>query len=243
MKFRPTFWLTVATTLAFALLMYLGWWQVERLQWKTALIAELEIRAAAPAIPLPSDRRIGADDLVYRTVTVTGHYLHESEMHVLNRVRNGIPGIHLFTPLQRDDGEGYVLINRGWVPMDWEGTPVEPQNPDRRVEVTGVVRVTEEPGWLTPENQPGRNQWYHPDMDEMAAAAAIVTLGDFYVFATGERGLSGKAPPAAGPVPNEWKVALPNNHLVYAITWFSLGAVLVIIYLVFSARLRNPEDG
>ena len=82
MQFRPTLWPTLITVPALALLLYLGWWQVERLQWKTDLIAELQIRAAAPTIPMPTDRRVAAEDLVFRTVTITGRYIHVAEMRL-----------------------------------------------------------------------------------------------------------------------------------------------------------------
>lgn len=228
---------------ALAVLLFLGWWQVERLQWKTDLIAELEIRAAAPAIPMPADSRIAPDDLVFRTVTVTGHYLHEAEMRLLNQVRNGIPGINILTPLVRDDGVGILLVNRGWVPVDWPGTPVErAAGEPEAVQVTGVVRIPRPPGWLTPSNEPEKNDWYHVDLAEMASATGTLVVTDYYIYATGERMLSGEPRPLLSPDPNEWRADLPNNHLTYAITWFSLAGALVVIYIVYHTRRRDRND-
>ena len=185
MQFRPTLWPTLFSIPAFALLLYLGAWQVERLQWKTGLIEELQIRAAAPAIPMPTDSRIKPEDLVFRTVTVTGHYFHEAEMHLLNQVRDGIPGINIFTPLVRSDGGGIILVNRGWAPMDWSGTTLD--GDATGVEVTGIVRIPEPPGWLTPGNEPEKNDWYYADLAGMASAAGLLALADYYVYATEER--------------------------------------------------------
>ena len=58
MTFRPTFWPTVFTVPAVLLMLGLGVWQIERLQWKEGLIAERTERTTAPAIPLPGT---GAD--------------------------------------------------------------------------------------------------------------------------------------------------------------------------------------
>ncbi len=244
MQFRPTLWPTAITVPALVILVLMGYWQVQRLQWKTELIRELEIRGAAPAIPLPTDPRIPAEDLVFRKVMVTGRYMHEAEMHLLNRVRDGMPGINIVTPLVRTDGGGTLMVNRGWAPMDWPGTPVggyggEPVT----IEVTGVVRIAEEPGWLTPGNEPEKNAWYYIDLAGMAAAAGVFPFTDYYIFATGERNLSDVAAPWLAPDPNEWRIDLPNNHLTYAITWFSLAGVLLVVYAVYHTGRRDADDG
>ena len=227
-----------------AILLSLGWWQVQQLQWKTELIRELEIRGAAPAIPLPTDPRIPADDLVFRKVTVDGHYMHEAEMHLLNQVRDGMPGINLITPLVRADGGGTLLVNRGWAPMDWPGTPVAGHDGGLvKVAVTGVVRIPEPPGWLTPGNEPEKNAWYYIDLAGMAAASAVLPFTEFYVFATAEKNLTDAPAPWLAPDPNEWRIYLPNNHLAYAITWFALAGALLVIYVHYHTTRRSTDDG
>jgi surfeit locus 1 family protein len=233
---------TLFTVPALALLLYLGWWQVERLQWKADLIEELQIRSAAPAISMPTDSRIMVEDLVFRTVTVTGHYNHAAEMRLLNQVRDGLPGINLFTPLTRSDGGGILLVNRGWVPFDWQGTPLEDQGEVTEVEITGVVRVPEPPNWLTPANEPDKNNWYHADLPEMARTAGILAVTDYYIYATDESLTSGEARPLLSPDPNIWTASLRNNHLTYAITWFSLAGALLIIYVIYHTRRRGKDE-
>lgn len=243
MQFRPTFWPTLITIPALVILVLFGYWQVQRLQWKTELIQELEIRGAGPAIPLLPDARISAEDLVFRRVTVIGHYLHEAEMHLLNRVRDGMPGINVFTPLVRADGGGTLLVNRGWAPIDWPGTPVEDDGADPViVEVTGVVRIPKPPNWLTPGNEPEKNAWYFVDLAAMSAAAGVLPFTDYYVFATGEKNLADEPVPWFAPDPNEWHIDLPNNHLTYAITWFSLAGALFVIYVIYHTRRRGEDD-
>lgn len=243
MQFRPTFWPTLITVPALVILVLFGYWQVQRLQWKAELIQELEIRGAAPAIPLPTDARIPADDLLFRKIRMAGHYMHEAEMHLLNRVRDGLPGINIFTPLVRADGGGTLLVNRGWARMAWPGTPIGDQDGKPViVEVTGVVRAANPPGWLTPGNEPEKNAWYFIDLAGMSAAAGVLPFTDYYIFATGEKNLSDEPAQWLAPDPNEWVIDLPNNHLVYAITWFSLAGALLAIYVIYHTRRRDADD-
>jgi len=225
-------------------LIMLGYWQIQRLYAKSELIQEMQIRGGAPAIALPSDVRIPVEDLAFRNVKVTGQYMYEIEMHLLNQVRDGIPGINVFTPLVRADGGGILLVNRGWAPMDWPGAPIEEEgNGPVGVEVTGVVRMPGPPGWLTPANEPGKNAWYFIDLAEMAAAGGILPLTDYYLFATGENHLGDAPTSRLAPDPNQWGADRPNNHLTYAITWFALAGVLLSIYVIYhTGRRRNDGD-
>ncbi len=263
-KFRPTLWPTLITVPALAVLVTLGGWQLHRMQWKAALIDELQIRGGAPAIPLPVDSRIPTSDLLHRPVKVTGRFIYDAERHLLNRVRDGTPGINLMTPLVRSDGGPTLMVDRGWAPMNW------PAGADRNggaaaqeVEVTGIVRTPEPAGWLTPANRPDKNDWYYVDLSAMAGSVGVLPFVDYYVYATGEAPVvhepangetaaaadgdaaAGKAETRqapAFPIPNTWRVELPNNHLSYAITWFALAVALLAVYLVYHARLGSGED-
>ncbi|QLG73626.1 hypothetical protein HG535_0F01370 [Zygotorulaspora mrakii] len=98
---------------------YLGTWQVRRLEWKTKLIAKCESRLAYDPTPLP--KRFApemCENWEYRRVTLKGTFLHEEEMFVGPRVRNGVKGYILFTPFIRKDTGEKLLIERGWVSED-----------------------------------------------------------------------------------------------------------------------------
>ncbi len=249
---------------ALVVLVALGGWQLQRMQWKAELIEELQIRGRAPAIKLPVDTRIPGADLVYRPVRVTGHFLHDAERRLLNRVRDGKPGINLVTPFVRADGGPTLMVDRGWVPMDWPAAAARAADtPSRQVEVTGIVRVPEAPGWLTPANRPDKNEWYYIDLAAMAGSVGVLPFVDYYIFTTGEAPVSpgsdnaGAAAAASGgtegdaaemrseeayPVPNTWRIELPNNHLSYAITWFALAAALLAVYIVYHVRRPAGEN-
>src|SRR3546814_2463021 len=94
-----------------------GTWQVERLHWKEDRIDKLHARSTAPAVALPATVA-DPEVLEYRHVTVTGRFLNDQEMHLVNRSLNGNPGLHVVTPLVRADGAGAVLVDRGRVPVE-----------------------------------------------------------------------------------------------------------------------------
>lgn len=265
--FRATLWPTAVTVPALAILIALGGWQLYRMQWKAALINEMQIRGRGPTIQLPVDSRIAPADLLNRPVRVTGRYIHDAESYLLNRVRDGTPGVDVITPFVRADGGPTLMVNRGWAPFDWpDGKDRAAAVVDQEVEVMGIVRVPGSPGWLTPQNRPDKNEWYYLDLSAMAGSVGVLPFVDYYIFAIGEvplasereaekasvgeggdsgAGAARSLPARTYPVPNTWRTDLPNNHLSYAITWFALAAALLAVYFVYHLRLSpdNQTDG
>src|SRR5262245_31425790 len=108
MAFRPTLWPTLFTIPTLIVLLGLGTWQLERLHWKEALIAErtarttaLPISVPAPSVPLPAEV---LDELDYFHATVVGQFLHDREMYLAARTMEGSVGFQIVTPLLRSDG-------------------------------------------------------------------------------------------------------------------------------------------
>jgi surfeit locus 1 family protein len=224
---------TLMTLPAVLLMLGLGTWQLERLAWKTALIADRVERTTAPPIPLPST--IGDDE--YRQVRVAGEFLHEKEMHLVAHSQRGNVGFQVITPL-RLEGGGHLLVSRGWVPQD-RRDPVRRAAGQvaGRVELEAVLRAAGRHGWLTPDNNPERNVWFTIDVPAMARYAGLdpAAVRPFYVDA-------GPAPnPGGYPLGGQTRVNLPNDHLQYAITWYSLGIAFMVIYLVYVRRQRRDE--
>jgi surfeit locus 1 family protein len=223
-----------AVLAALAVLVGLGTWQMLRRAEKHQLIARIAAQTAAPPIFLPVDVADPAT-LDYRRVTVTGRFLHAREMHLLNRVRDGVAGVHVITPLVRDDGPT-VLVDRGWAPAS---RPADDSRlvgrPSGRQTITGIARVPAAPGAFTPPNEPARGLWFSLDIGRMASAqggapvAPLVVVSD---MAPGERW-----PYPAGAPP---RIDLRDDHLQYALTWYSLAVVLVVVVVI--ARRRKTSS-
>jgi surfeit locus 1 family protein len=228
-RFRPEFWPTLFLVPALAMLIGLGIWQLERRVWKTDLIDRIEHGLAAAPAPLPAEIDDSAFD--YRHVTVTGRFDPVHEFRLLARVHDGSAGIQVVSPLIRDDGGPAVMVNRGWVPLGPDGKPATYDPPPTGpVTVEGVARRPLPQGWMQPANSAATNEWFWVDLPAMAAAAGLA--GAAPVVVEQAPGPDQNRPPIGG----QTIVELPNDHLQYAITWFSFAAILIAIYLLHHLR-------
>lgn len=219
---RPHLWLTVLSLAAFVVLMALGVWQVERRAWKLALIDRVEQRVHAPAQPIPSRASwpaITAASDEYRHVSASGRFLHDRET-LVQAVTEAGPGYWVLTPLQRADGT-LILVNRGFVPSERRDPSTrQGGNPDGQVEITGLLRITEPKGGFLRDNVPEHNRWYSRDVTAIAAARDLQNAAPFFIDA------DAGSQSGNGPIGGLTVVRFPNNHLIYALTWFALAFML-----------------
>jgi len=203
----------------------LGVWQVERRAWKLDLIRRVEARAHAPAAPLPQ-RAAWDNEQAYQRVRVRGTFLHDRETQVQALTERGA-GWWVLTPLRSD--RGTVLVNRGFVPAERRDPATRRvARPGDTVTVTGLLRASEPGGGFLRSNDPAGDRWYSRDVPAIARARRLDDVLPFFVDADA-------APnPGGYPVGGLTVIAFPNNHLVYALTWFALaglsitGAVLAL---------------
>ncbi|OPY93658.1 surfeit locus 1 family protein [Bradyrhizobium sacchari] len=219
---RPSLWLTVLSLTAFAILIALGVWQIERRAWKLALIDRVEQRVHAPAQPIPAPAAwpaVTAASDEYRHVSVAGRFLHDRETLVQAVTEEGA-GYWVLTPLQRGDGT-LVLVNRGFVPTERRDASTRlGGNPEGRVEITGLLRITEPKGGFLRNNVPQHNRWYSRDVAAIAASRGLHDVAPFFVDA------DAGSQSAGGPIGGLTVIRFPNNHLIYALTWFALAFML-----------------
>ena len=208
----------------------LGVWQVQRLFWKEALIAQVNTRVHAPAVPAPAGA-VSATD-AYRHVAVRGRFLNGDEAQIYALTDLG-PGYWVMTPLRADNG-AVIFINRGYVPMDQKAPATRAAGQtDAEVTVTGLLRLTEARGWLFSQpNDPAHDLWYRRDVAALAHSRRLGAVTSYFIDAD------------ATPNPGGWPrggltvIKFPNSHLVYAITWFSLAAML-IGFLIWNWRRES----
>ena len=110
MKFRPLLWPTIVTIPALIVLLMLGTWQVNRLQWKTALIDEFKARSTAEAI-YPSFQSAAVE---FQRVSLEGRFLHDETVYLTGRTYEGNAGFHVVTAFESAKGDIF-FVNRGWV--------------------------------------------------------------------------------------------------------------------------------
>lgn len=234
MRFRPTFWATVVFVPVFLLLIGLGTWQVQRLEWKTNLIETRTERISAPALDIAQARNAANPEMIeYRPISVSGLLRNDQPFRLLNRLYNGTQGAHLVVPMELSGGQGTIMIDRGWIPR---GTDADlSRGPARSVTLNGFVRAYTEPGSFLPDNEPDANNWFHMNEAEMLGAAGLSDGVGFYVEAGPD-----SSPPGTFPVGAVPEVNLRNTHLQYAGTWYGVAGVLLVIFIVFHWRRDRP---
>lgn len=218
----------IGFVLAMLLLLALGTWQVQRLHWKEALLADIAERQAAAPVDLAAIETIAASgrDIDYRRVTVSGRFLNDKERHFF-ATYDGMSGFYVYTPLQLDDGR-YLFVNRGFVSYDDKEPARRPQGQlDGRRTVVGLARtkLTEKPSSIVPDNDLSKNIFYWKDLDRMAETDGLPAdrIVPFFVDADA-------APNPGGlPIGGVTQIDLPNSHLQYAVTWYGLAATLAVI--------------
>ncbi len=222
MKFRPLLWPTLIALPAFLILLALGFWQLERREWKLGLIAEMSAQIAEKPVPLDS---LSLRNDRFRPVRVTGRFDHAKEVYWFTIGPGGEAGYHVLTPLLRE-GKYSVLIDRGFVPERLKEPAMRREGQIAgEVEIEGLVRYADRRGPFTPADKPEQNIWFTRDPTAMAARTETNPLIFVQAYAPPNPGGWPKAEPPA--------VTLTNNHLSYALTWFGLAGALFVIYLLY----------
>ena len=233
---RPV--LTLTTLLALAILIGLGVWQLQRLEWKRALLAEIAAAKQAPAAPLAealSAIRNGAP-AGWRRVIVNCPGLEHGGTIELHAIEGGVVGRRWISHCPLEDAPyDAILVDRGFVP---EGAVPPPPVGRRDVRpVVGFLRAAEPPGRFAPQwsrDEAGGGVWYARDLPAMARVAGLTNAAPVFLMLE-------SPPPASGlPKPSPLPTRISNNHLGYAITWFGLAAALLGVYLAMMFRPRDP---
>ncbi len=231
----------LASGLGLALLLWLGFWQLERLAWKNALIADLAKRLQEPALQIePSlfedSYGVFPTKLPEQTkIKATGQFLTVAPYRMI-ATTNGGPGWRILHPFKTDNGV-YIYVDRGV----WSENASLPEQKST-IEIQGIVaRHDKGKGFFDPENDVMNNKWYwwdwyslsHDLGEKLSSEAPFVDDFAFQLLpgSKGSEGLDVQPP----------KAYLKNNHLGYAITWFGLAAVLVVMTTIFLYQSRHSK--
>jgi surfeit locus 1 family protein len=247
---RPRSWigLSVPALLTFVILIGLGTWQLQRRAWKEGLIATLNTKLAAPPTALPPRAAwpsLDQQNNEYRRVTLTVTFDNTKEAFVFAapsafRPDVSSPGYWVFTPARLADG-GTVMVNRGFVPESRQDPKSRPEGEIAGpLQIVGAMRWPDARHWFTPSDEPAHNLWFSRDPQGIATAKDLGTslgpVASFYVEQ------ETPAPPGGLPQPGKLVVELPDNHLQYALTWYGLAIVLVVIFGTWAFGSARDES-
>ncbi|MBM21189.1 MAG: surfeit 1 [Stappia sp.] len=242
--------LSVLSLIAFAILLALGTWQVQRLKWKLDLIERVEARGDAAPVAMPGPAAwpdLTDEEWDYRPIEVSGRFLLGEVYYFISlsdpRGDVGGPGYFVYQPFETEDGL-VVMVNRGFVPDTRRLPETRPgsEADEGRTTIVGLWRRNEHGNFLTLAPDLGKRIWFVRDAREMAAE--LGQRGDNVAPFTLD--LTASFTPAGGlPQAGETIITFTNNHLQYVVTWYGLAAVLVVVYVVYVRRHlgRSHEDG
>jgi surfeit locus 1 family protein len=230
-SFRPMLVPTLWFIPAFATLISLGVWQIERLHWKLDLLARIHHGLSAPpvsfrdAFPASDPAHVDAAD--YRRVIAHGRFENDQEILFFTTGAQGMPVYHIVTPFALDGGET-LLIDRGYVPVGpYGGEFRKPYEWKGVRDVVGVLRKPSAPNVFTPLIDKTKRIVHTRDPQTLAATFGWKNVLPVFMEADATPN------PGGWPKGGQTIVDLPNDHMQYAITWFGLSLGLLVVYLAY----------
>jgi surfeit locus 1 family protein len=222
----------VASSFVILVLCGLGAWQLQRLAHKQALLDEIGRRALADPVELSEAIKLQqtGKNIEFMKVWARGRFLHDAEKHMIAAL-DGNPAWEVVTPLITTYNV-LILVVRGLVPDEKRNSAKRAEgNPAGEVEIAGIIINNKgKRGLFTPDNDIKGNMWFWWDVPAMLASTAAPPGASPALFVLHVMPVAGEKDLPRPAVP---RAALRNNHLQYAITWFSLALVLAVIAGLF----------
>lgn len=236
---KTPLWQTITVGTGVAILLGLGTWQVQRLQWKDDIIQRLERDYTAMegknASLLPSSRlqALGQEEQPMAVGALRGTFLREDAILLGPVPHEGRIGYHLLMPLSLSDGRA-IIVNAGWVDAIWKDDPESRYAglPQESVTVMGILR---KPDWnsFTSKNSPANDMWFRADIEEITKEKNLDSVYPFVLYANSTR----PALQDVTPLDEHW---LPRNkHMQYALFWYAMAAALIGVYIAYRRSTRK----
>lgn len=218
--------------------MMLGTWQVQRRAWKLDLIERVDQRVHSAPVTVPDQSlwpKINAANYEYLPVQAQGVWLDRQSVLAKALTEDGA-GFWVMTPLQRDDGS-QILVNRGFTPekmrANWLKQISEAGPSTETVTVIGLMRMSEPGGGFLRKNDAANGQWFSRDVVAIAQAQGLNNAAPYFIdlgvpasnpaFAQSQQSPMFDAVIKSGMT----VIKFPNSHLVYALTWYGLAAMVL----------------
>ena len=238
--FRPNMWMTLATLVTMALCIKAGLWQYNKAEARQALQTQLNASLNHPPVALTdkliADKITDLENLRYRRVKFTGIYETRFQVLLDNQVENTVAGYHVFTPMQVEGSQVYVLVNRGWIKAGSDRKPPVVIAPQGKQEIEGDIGLPAAK-FFTLETPPAEDGKWQPVWQNLDMQRYIKSV-PFAVYPFVVR-LDAKS--KSGGFVRNWPE--PGNrvsmHLGYAYQWFGFALTLLVIYIVLNVKQKQ----
>ncbi|MGD8784066.1 MAG: SURF1 family protein [Thioalkalispiraceae bacterium] len=237
-QFAPRIIPTLVTLVLFPALISLGFWQLSRTDEKRELLADQQRKSQLPPLKIVAENP-DPEEIEYRRLIVTGRYLTDYQVLVDNKVHQGQTGYNVVTPLQIEDSDYAVLINRGWVKADVR-REIRPdiKTPQGRVSIRGTAKfktkdiVTFNDRNRLADDWPALVRWV--DIEELDKDIPY-KLKPFLLL---------QAEDMDGEYVRDWSIvnSPPEKNMSYAVQWFTLAGVLMLIFFMVNTRKIQKQD-
>ena len=199
----------------------LGTWQLYRLQWKLELISEITFGLDSRPIEYSSSIKKN-----YQRVNTKGKFNFDKQIYVYSLNEKGNPGYDVVTPFRTNKNEN-VLINRGWINKELKDNPIINLDKETDQKIVGLLRKIYKPNIFKPENDIKNNIWFSINLEDLKEATGE-QFNEFVIFLEDNQ--------VKTPIPKKISIDVPNNHLKYAITWYSISISIIFYYLYFRRK-------
>ncbi len=204
-------------------------------------MAQVDQRVHAKEIAAPtSDQwpQLTASHAEYRRVRMDGVFMSGQDTLVQAVTGRG-SGFWVMTPLRLAD-DTVVLVNRGFVPPEATRAIAPPStDAQQRSTVTGLLRMSQPDGAFLRQNDPQNQRWYSRDVQAIAKAKGLGLVAPYFVDADASAAPSAGTTANSTPVGGLTVIVFHNNHLVYALTWYTLAAMVAGAAWYFSRPARR----
>ena len=197
----------------------LGTWQLYRLQWKLDLIDQ--INTGLKSEPVKYSKIIKKN---YQRVSVEGKFKFNKQIYLYSLNETGKPGFDVITPLMTNSNE-HVLVNRGWIDKNYKD--LKSINVIKENEIVGIFREIPKSNMFKPKNDIFKNVWFSLNQNDLKRFTGI-NFRNYVIFLEGKK--------TNLPTPKVITANLTNNHLKYALTWYSVALSILIYFLYFRKK-------
>ncbi len=251
LSLRPMPWLTGIVAVMLAILISLGVWQLQRLQWKTDLLAEVEASVTSPPLTSLDDleRAIAAGEPVdFRRIVFASNPAPDRPIYAVYKTQQGGIFWDLFRQYDSIFGK-YDTVENADKP---DGTVLSPHRNIRSYYI-GYVRedhpMGRVEGWLKSKPNRTTNRWFkfnqtkdwgtettglpglmQSGLENNVRTSHYIDIETTLPFNTADQGVS-----AAAALPVR-RPTIRNNHRDYMLTWFFFALLLIIFYLMIHRR-------
>lgn len=219
----------VLVLIAIIILISLGNWQLNRLSQKEDFIQTIETNIKNPPITVNT---ISNNIKPYAKIELEGNFLENKNIFLYGR-RSASPekdGYYLLSPFKTIDND-ILLISRGWIPQSTKDHFSEYEQSTETIKIIGITLPNENKSFLAPENDKEKNIWFNIDLN-MAKEVVGTNITSFYLMQIDSKDL----PNGGKPLSTKHLNKVRNDHMEYAITWYSLAACLFILFLIYGRK-------